>query len=364
MAIETTIGDGTGANGTASVRKKADVAEGLIVYTEPLRDSIAQTKAATNTTYGVDMNQNATFGGSPDGIHDGTDSVQWTGSNDSGANFVFDSTDQAQAGTKSVDGTATVNTDAALFTRGSAIANGSYVALTGFIYLTSWSTLGTRKDIDLTVKLAGATLGDVLPLSPYINTASLNTWQKFTIPIEDFNMPVSNMDELLVTTIDIGAGAPPDYYLDEMQWENTGAALDYIIEPDQGSIYYVTDLSLTLADAYDSTLASSSHQKIPYNTFLALAKLTTGIQFKLTTDSTIRFNAFFQQHLDFMTFPGITVTSGGDGTNTWVSYHIKFEKPFVMDSRLKDIFEITIAEDLSGLLFLKTFVRGYTEKVV
>jgi hypothetical protein len=64
-----------------------------------------------------------------------------------------------------------------------------------------------------------------------------------------------------------------------------------------------------------------------------------------------------------MTFPGLEFQASGDGTNTLVSYKIKFTYPFVMDARTQDKFEVTVSDDISGLLFARVFVRGYKEEV-
>jgi hypothetical protein len=357
MGIDVTISNGK----TAQIIERENLKPGIMVYTEPAREFIAQTKALTNDTYGADMNQNATFSGTPDGIHDGTDSVLWTASAISGT-WTFDSTAQAQAGTKSVDATATVNNDEALFTRGSTISTGSYTAVTGYIYITSWATSGT-KEVQIRLRNGGVDQGDTLDLSNYVDTTTLNTWLKFTIPIGDFNAGTVAIDEMVVRTVDIGGGAAPNYYLDTMQFEETGGAI-FDVVADTGTIFHITDMSITMADAYVSTLADATHQKLPYNTLLGVSALTTGLNFKLTTDDIVRFNGVFKQHIDFMTFPAIQVESGGDGTNTWVGYKIKFDQPFVMDSRLKDKLEVTVSDDLSGLLFFRIFVRGYYETII
>lgn len=361
MAIKTVITDGCGEGIDAGVHKKNDVPSGIVSYTEPYRDFIAQTKPLlSETTGGVDANVNASFSGTPDGIHDGTDSALWTGSALTGT-WTFDSTAQAQAGTKSVDATATVNNDEAQFARASAITASDYAAMTGYIYITAWPATGT-KEVELRNRLAGVDVGNSVNLSNYINTGVLNSWQKYTIPLADFGLGADSIDQLVVKTIDIGGGAAPDYYLDTMQWEETGSEV-FSVSADQGTKYYITNMSITMADAYDGTLASASHPNIKYNQLLGISKLTNGIVFRLTADDIVRFNGVFQQHIDYMTFPGLKVSTGGDATNTWLQYDIAFDYPFVMDSRSKDKLEMILSDDLSGLLFHRVLVRGYTETI-
>ena len=359
MSIDTVIRDGTGKNGSLAVVDKLDLPNGAMVYTEPYRNIIGQTKAAVNATYGADFNVNASFSGTPEGIHNGEDSTLWTATALSGT-WTFNSTAQAQAGTRSVDATATVNNDEAQFEKASAIASADYTALSGYIYISSWSVTGT-KEVTVRFRLAGVDVGLELNLSDYIDTGTIGSWQFINIPLADFSL-TGNIDQLIVKTVDIGGGAAPDYYLDVMQLEETGGAT-FVVEPDKQSIYRVSELNVTIADAFNSALTDASHQNIPYNTLLGVAALTDGINFRLTTDGIVRFNGSFKQHIDFMGFPGARCQSGGDGTNTWVTYTFTFDPPFVMDARTEDMFEMTISEDLSGLLYARTLVRGGKEEV-
>lgn len=357
MSIDVNLHDGSGTNRSAAVDARSNGPNGIVSYTEPYHERIGQTKALINGTYGADFNANAAYSGTPDGIHDGTDAVEWTGTNQVGTNFIFNSTAQANSGTKSIDATATVDADEAIFTRGSAIDLSGYTAITGAIYITGWAN--DQKNIELQLQLAGVLIGNAISINNYIDTGTLNTWQTFAIPLSDFTATTGNADELVVRTISGGGGQPPNYYLDDLQLEETGGAT-FIVEPDLGSILEISTMQITIADAYVSTLADATHQKIPYNTLLGVSALSDGIRFTLTTDSVVRFNSTFKQHIDFMTFPGLTAQSGGDGTNTWLTYTINFEPAFVLNSKTKDKLEMSITEDLSGLLFGRCLVRGGT----
>ena len=66
---------------------------GLLVYTVPREQPIPKILPFINDTYGAAMNQNAAFGGTPVNIHNGIDSVLWTGSEPIGTKVTFDSTD-------------------------------------------------------------------------------------------------------------------------------------------------------------------------------------------------------------------------------------------------------------------------------
>lgn len=362
MAIKTTITDGRGVNGEMTVVERSGLPAGALVYTEPYRNDFGQVIPFSNPTYGFDLNQAATYSGTPDGVHNGTDSALWTGTAISGT-WTFDSTSQAQAGTKSIDATATTNNDEAQLERSSAISTGSYTALTGWIYITGWPTSGT-KEVRLRIRNAGTDIGTTLDLSNYIETQNFNTWQKFAIPMADFTALTTNFDQLMVVTIDQGGGAAPDYYLDTIQWEETGAPIAYTLEPPSGSVYRVFNITIFAAANVSSTLTSASHQNVAYNEFFGISKLTIGLVSNTTKDGEFSFTGLFQQFADFAMIPATRFDSGGNGTDTWYRFDTKFDRPIVLDSRLGDNLQFIVNDDLSTLQFFRIFANGTTEPII
>ncbi len=69
---------------------------------------------------------------------------------------------------------------------------------------------------------------------------------------------------------------------------------------------------------------------------------------------------------DFSSARTLVVDSykGGDGTNTWIKYDIDFDFPLVLDSRTKDTLDMILSDDLSGLLYHRVLIRGYTETLI
>jgi hypothetical protein len=362
VAIKTTITDGCGEGIDAGVHKKPDLASGLVVYTEPYRDTIAQTKFAINDTFGADINQSATFTGTPEGVHNGIDSTLWTASALSGT-WDFESTDQFKSGAKSVDGTAANNNTVAQFEKASTISTGSYVALTGWVYISDWSTGGSVKEIEIELRTAGVLQGNFINVSEYLDSTSFGVWQKIIIPLGDFNTGTVDIDQVWVRNRDQGGGAAPNFYLDDIQFEETGGTQVYSVIPDTGTIFKPDSLTISLADAYDSTLANSSVPNIKYNQLLGVSKLDGGIILRLTVDDKVRFQAILKQHLDFIQIP-FNWSASGDGTNTSISYIIDFGKvPLELDSRRGDKIELIISDDLSGLLHFRASFRGSTEQI-
>lgn len=322
-------------------------------------------KFCTNPTYGFDMNKDARFTGTPVVIHNGTDSSGFTGSNLTGANFVFNSTAQAYAGTHSIDGTATVEGNEALFSDGSVALSG-YVALSGAVYLTSWSTQGTLKEVEVRLRFSGTDVGNSVNLSSYINKALFGVWQLFAIPFADFGASTSTINQVVVKTRDLGAGNPPDYYLDALQIEQTGGGLAYEASAAQGTIYSISGFGIGMVDTYDGTLANSPSAKATWNKFFGITKLPVGIISYTVINGIQVFTGVVQQFMDFQIYPNVKFQTGTDGTSTWYKWDVFFGdefggSPLVLDSRRGDKLGFLLLDDLSGLDYFRILTNGVVE---
>jgi hypothetical protein len=341
-------------------------APGLVVATRPLKDFSNQINFFVNSTYGSEMAQDASFGGNPDEIHDGIDNVYWTASAISGTwDFNSAAQNHTGGGANSIDATATVNGDEALFTRAASIALSGYVSLTGWVYLTGWG-VGT-KHVETRSRLAGSDVGTTVNIDDYIDTDTIGSWQKFSIPKADMGVASESVDELVVKTVK-SSGLNPDYYLDDLQWEETGTPLTYEIVPDDGTWLHIDKLMITYADAYTGivTVAGNTENamspNIPYNGWFGVSALSSGLVYQRWQNGEI-VNAFpIKQHLDLMNFSEAQVSGyGSDGTNSWCSVLIKFTAGVVLKPEKLDKLDIQISEDLSGLLSLKVSAGGKVE---
>lgn len=351
--IKTQLVDGEGTGAHAHVHQRDELPSGLFVYTREYYNRVGQTKAAVNPTFGADMNQDVAFSGTPENVHNGIDNTYWTASALSGT-WTFNSTAQAFAGTRSIDATATTANDEAQFEDGTSTDLSGFTAFSGAIYIARWDNTG--KNVELEVRNAGVLVGNSVSLSNYIDTGVLNSWQTFTIPVADFGT-AATINQMVVRTIDTGGGPPPDYYLDALAFQETGSAT-YTIVPDNSSLFEVTALRFTFVDAYDNRLADSPTPRLAYNQFLALSQLTNGINVTSTVSGKAQFNNTFRSLVDFLTIPGVQIDSGGDGTNTWLTIDVPFVFPLVLNSTRSDKIEVTLSDDLSGLLLFRTISRG------
>ena len=359
MALKIEVTDGNGGN-RAEVVKDSDLVHphppGLMVYTHPYESQSNQVLIARNPDVGVEMNVDGSTGGTPDGVHNGTDSVYWTASNLSGNSFVFDSTAQANDGTKSIDATGTANNDEALFSRASALTFSGYSAFSGAIYIVSWPQNGT-KEVRLRFRLAGTDLGGSVDLSDYIDINNTGAWQSFSIPLSAFALTGATLDQLVVTTVDIGAGAAPNYYLYTLQMEQAagGGPVAFTLAPPLGEHVLVTGITIVLVDNFTVT----SNYDLSYNKFGGITGLTNGILVQRIQEEEVKFTGVFQDNLDLMQRSNAQIQALlSDGTNTLVRFHSEFPAPVELRSDTRDRYVFTVRDDLSGLISLQIRANG------
>jgi len=363
MGLETKIIDGEGSKKRVGSKTTEEFGTGLKVYTFEGNPLGFQSATFVNDTYGAALNQDATTGGTPDQVHNGIDSVLWTAAATVGT-WTFNSTAQARSGTNSIDATATTNNDLATISKGSSLTIANYEALTGWIYITSWPTSGT-KDVQIEgyIGATATVVSSVLDLSSYIDTTLFNTWQKFTIPFADFAFTSSTLDAIRIRTIDIGGGAAPNYYLDDIQFEETGGPIIFTVGPDPGKKWRITHLSYILADAYAGTVTNGTMPSIPYTGFLGVGTLANGTVIRRIQYGEIRFSNTTTDFIDYIsTAAPKKVISGSDGTNTWVRLEAEFQAPIIFDGDKGDRYELIISDDLSGLLYYRAVI-AYCEEL-
>ena len=327
---------------------------GLVAYTEPRKIFEPHIQFFQADSGAIDMNIDASGGGTPENIHDGGDTAYWTASALSGT-WDFASTTQANGGLQSVDATATTNGDEALFEDATNIDMSVYVSLSGFIYIDSWSAVGT-KEVEIRARLAGVDVGNPVNLSDYIDTGVTGSWQGFLIPKADLGLSGQTVDELVVKTIDTGGQPAPDYYLDDLLWTGVSAAdpVTYYIRNLTGRNTLMSGMSLFMADVVTEAAA------LAYNTFLAVPALTNGFQLTRQTRGEIATSISLKQLSDVIqTYGEFRIDTGGDATNRWLKIEFTFDPPVRLNE--DDFMSMTVQDDVSGLLMLRGSVRALIE---
>jgi hypothetical protein len=362
--ITSEIKDGEGTSKKAGVQETDIFGNGLKVYTFKGVTREYGGSYLLNDTYGDNMAQDGTPAGVPDPIHDGIDSVLWTASAISGT-WTFNSTAQAFAGTRSIDGTATVNGDVAQFDKGSTVTAANYISITGYIYITSWPTAGTKEVLIYSWDTGtGTQVGSSVDIGDFVNTATLNSWQQFTIPLSSLG-GTADFDAIRIQSVDSGPQQAPDYYLDNIQLEQNGGGgiLQYSTGPEQDDIWKVNALHITIADAFTGVVTNGTLPGIPYNGLLGESTLANGINIRRKKLDDIVFNYIVKDFIDIMSIPADKIFNyGGDGTNSWISITLRFNTPFLLYGSTNDKINTIVSDDLSGLLYFKMSI-SYGQKV-
>ena len=134
---------------------------------------------------------NAAFGGTPEKIHNGTDSVEWTATAVSGT-WDFASTDEAKNGTKSIDASLSINGSTFKMQNGAITAN--YEAITGWIKITKWDQGDDSISIYGWDTTANAQIGDAVQIENFVSQTEIGSWQPFTLQTTDFAFSTTNIN--------------------------------------------------------------------------------------------------------------------------------------------------------------------------
>jgi hypothetical protein len=334
----------------------------VVVATYPLRRFENSALYFSNPTFGINMNiQAGVFGGTPEPVYD--EDTEWATSIIVGGGWVFNSgavgAISPHSGTVMIDATTTSNNDTMQLAKGSNLDLTNYTTITGWIAISAWTTTGTKAANLIGWDTgAGAQVGTTVNIGDYVNTGITTTWQKFTIPLEDMSLTAQTIDAFRITTVDIGVGSPPDYFLDEIDVQEKGGTSDissatFSIEPDLGTWLHVLSFTFVFADdSYSTILADSTMPGIPYNSFFGVAELSNGIVYQRIVSDEIESQNSFRKFSDIFAIPDTRLTAYG-GTNpaggSWLSGISYVAEPLVLKPENQDRLQWIISDDLSGL---------------
>lgn len=328
---------------------------GQLVYTQPLIESVITGRPFLNPTFGIALNQNVTFGGTPENINDGGDNAGWTGAAVSGTWDFTDTTDPF-SGTAHVSITTANNLDQASFTDGTETDMSDYTAITGQVNLVSYSPLSN--DVEVEFLNNGTPVGNIVLLNDYINTGETGSYQGFVIPKDDLGIGGSIVDEMTLTVLRSG-GTKPTVYFDVMQIEETGNPATYVATALPGTTFKVRKIVYQWVDAGTGGAAYA------YDKIGAVPTLANGINISSIQDGVTIFSSTLRQLSDF-TFTGAIVDQVvDDGVNTMVTLGLNTfgDDGALLDSRQDDSFSITINDDLSGLIEFRALIQGDQEEL-
>jgi len=306
--------------------------------------------------YGSNMNINPGATGTPEEIHNGTDDVLWTATDIiGGGKTTFNSADRnhTDGGNKSI------KVDNSPIGDVFQIAKGSDVNLNNYVSLTMWINVDKDWKGRDSVELYGwdtgtnSQLGDTVGLQDYFEYSNFDTWHKLTIPLNDMVLNTeTNLDAIRIRQA-TKEGKAPKYYIDDIQFEESGTPVKYYLKAEKGTWLHVEEFTISVADAYTGTVSEGTMPSIPYDKFLG-ETLVSGITYKREQDGKTKFSQTILNTIGFMQLAGTEISgSGSDGTNTWFTMRVTHTEPIVLKPENDDSLRFTISEDLSGLLHFR-----------
>jgi hypothetical protein len=329
------------------------------VFTDPLRKFDYFIRPLLNDTFGAQMAQNVTFGGTPELIHNGGDATGWTGAAIQGTWNFADTTDP-DTGSAHVSITSANDQDTASFSDATETDMSNYTAVTGRINLVTYT--GANHNIEVQFYNNSIAVGTPILLNTYIDTGVIGTYQSFVIPKADLGVGLETVDELQMT-IERTGGGKPTIRLDNMQIEETGEPAVFTLAPDRGTRLYLQKTVLSFIDNVGSAVSNGTVPGLSYNKILGLNALTNGIGIRTQVDNETFFSTTSREMSDFLSGGGRIESMISDGTNTMAVIEISFQEPIVLDSSQGDCVKFTINDDMSSLISFQTLAVGKTEKI-
>ena len=249
------------------------------------------------------------------------------------------------------------------FDKGSDLDCTGYVSITMWVYVDKDWKSGDSVELYGWDTGTGLQVGDAVGLEDYFNWGSFDEWNKITIPLTDMGVLASSttLDALRVKQSTI-EGKAPKYYIDSIQFEQTGTPVAFTLQPDKGTWLYVNEFTISIADALASTLENAGLPVLAYNKMLG-ETLVSGIDYSRTQNGEIKFTQTIKSIMDLLQLPNTEITAqGSDGTNTFVTIRAAHHYPIILKAEDDDILSWTISEDLSGLLQLRISAGCKEEK--
>lgn len=358
--MEIKIGDGLGTGKKAHLEQHNGTV-GVVTYSDDLHIKSNLFVPALNDLYGSEMAQDASFGGTPVGIHNGTDTAYWTASTLSGT-WDFSSATNPAAGSACIENVSNGNNEEALFTAAAPVDAGSYLGFSGVIRLEQWGGAAGTKHLELRFRLGGVDVGNSISLEDYIDTGLLNAYQSFGINLIDFGITNESIDELVILKYK-DSGSSPHFRMDTLQLEETGGAISFVVVAPPHKKYIIKSLYLSYVDDLDISLLNNSAPALSYNKVLGENALTNGVNYQIMEDGVVVSSVSTKTIGDNLKSGANIVSLICDGTTTCLTLEVVFGGPLVLDSRYDDCLRITINDDLSGLISFSALSSGTLQAV-
>ena len=355
MTIDVEI-SGVDQNGSSAITKLINRKKqiGPVVYTDDLLQYNQRSLLFFSEEGSRNLNIDGSFGGTPEGIHNGTDSAEWTAAATVGT-WDFASTAQANTGTKSIEALNMSDGDTATISKGSDLAFANFTSITGFIYLTRFNT--SFQEILISFTDNGVLVGASMDLINFIDGGLLNAWQKFSIPKAALGQNGTTVDAMVLQFTSSGGSAPRAYF-DDIQIEETGG-VEFIARPANGNTVIFDRYEFLFADALAGTVADGTMAGLDHNKILGLASLTNGFSFQRVAQGVPQVSLVMRNFGDMMGFTFQPMPAPfSDGTNTIIKMVALLPEPAVLNGKTGDKVTVTINDDMSGLQIFRIILVG------
>jgi len=352
--IETLIGDGEGKGLKAHVHDLGVPGNhsGVLTLQERFLKFNPEFHPFLNDDFGVAMNQNVTFSGTPEIIHNGGSSTEWTGTAIQGTwNF---------ADSAKITITSANNNDEASFAEETptTIDMSGFTALTGKVDLDIYNPV--NNSIIIQFDNAGTLVGNSIDLNDFIDTGDFSE-QSFVIPKADLGLTTQLLDGMTITITRTG-GTKPTIKFDDIQFEQTGNPAVFKATTPIGTRFHITEIRIRIEDAFNSTLADATVPNIPFDAFLGVAALTNGIVFSRVAKGKTLFSVTLRDVSDFLATGSNMINISGNATNTGFTLLVEFPEPIILEGGESENFlSFTINDNLSGLTKFTAAARGAIE---
>lgn len=328
---------------------------GLNVYSRDYHNYTAVLKPFINDDNGVDMNIDASAGGTPENVHDGTDNAYWTGANISGT-IEFNSTTRFNSGASSIRFNSEAVGTTAQFAKGSDIDGSDYASVTMFINVNRRWEVGDSMGLYAWDTGTGSQIGSQVLLEDYISVSDNDVWQAVTIPLTDLGIESLTFDAFRIESL-ANNGSGPDFFIDDWQIQETGTPVQYEIQLNRDRIFYADVFRIQVAN---NVLASG----LSWNQFFG-ESLAPGLNYRRTRQGRTGFSTNYGS-ISSLFWSGFKIADQvTDGTNTLFFCEAALPtQPLVFDPREGDSALITVSEDLSTFLQLRVAFFGREEPIV
>lgn len=304
--------------------------------------------AFLNDSFGSAMNQNIAFSGTPEIIHNGGTSVEWT------ASIVQGSWDFSTGAVITLSSGG--NNDEASFAEETptTIDLSGFTALTGAINLTTYNP--ANNSLIVQFDNGGVAVGNSINLNDFIDTGLLGTAQQFVVSKADMGLDAQLVDGFTLR-FERSGGAQGAMTFDNIQLEQTGTPAVFKATTPLGTKFEVTHIRLSLADNITGVVTNGTMPGLAYNAVLGVSALGNGIVFRRVLAGKTIFSSNFKQLGDFLD-AGNMNNAISDGTNTYLTVTFAFPEPIKLNGEEDSFLSIAIADDLSGLLQFTAVARG------